>query len=237
MQELEITQITISDRGLRDGLLEGYLLRREHAHMVRGMSVRERSVLNLGRACSFEEVHARQVTRIALSLFDSARAAGLHKLGDWERELLEYAAMLHDIGTFLSHTNHQAHTYYLIQNADLLGFDQTEIAIIAAAAYFHRKIAPRKKHPQYRELDKNTRQIVRVLAPFLQIAESLDRSRAGMVREARLRVVNKKEVALKITADQDCQLEVWGVRNQRKSFKRAFGRKLAIEVDVLDEGE
>jgi exopolyphosphatase/guanosine-5'-triphosphate,3'-diphosphate pyrophosphatase len=234
MQELELPEIAVSDRGLRDGLLVDYLLRSEHAHLVKGMSVRERSVLQLGRACGFEEAHARQVANIALMLFDSAENAGLHSLGEWERELLEYAALLHDIGTFLSHSNHQAHTYYLIHNADLLGFDQTEIAIIATVAYFHRKAYPRKKHPEYRRLDEAARALVRPLSVLLQMAESLDRSRAAVVRQVQLLPRDENKVALRVTADQDCQLEIWGIRNQMKPFKKVFGRKLVIEVEEIN---
>jgi exopolyphosphatase/guanosine-5'-triphosphate,3'-diphosphate pyrophosphatase len=234
MEGLNISQLDVSERGLRDGLLVDYLLRSEHAFLVKGMSVRERSVLHLGRSCGFEEGHALQVARIALELFDSAKGERLHKLGAWERELLEYSALLHDIGTFLSHSNHQSHSYYLIQNADLLGFDQTEIAMMANIAYFHRKTFPNKKHVQFRALDKRCRAIVRILAVFLQMAESLDRSRTGNIRHVQLRAQNEKKVALEITADQDCQMEVWGVKNQLKAFKRAFGHKLTIEVEILE---
>ncbi len=166
-----------------------------------------------------------------MNLFDNAKSLGLHALGNRARELLEYAALLHDIGSFLSHTNHQAHTYYLIKNADLLGFDQTEIATIAAAAFFHRKSYPRKKHPQYKALNERSREIVRVLAVCLQMAESLDRSRTCAIRQVRLVPRDKNEIFLEIQADQDCQLEIWGVRNQRRIFKKTFGRKLTLAVD------
>jgi exopolyphosphatase/guanosine-5'-triphosphate,3'-diphosphate pyrophosphatase len=230
MQELGLEAIAISDRGLRDGLLEDYLRRSEHAPLVSGMSVRSRSVLQFGRACNFEEGHARQVTKLALQIFDGTKRAGLHNLGKMSRELLEHAAMLHDIGSFVSHTNHQAHSDYMIRNADLLGFDQREIAMIATTAFFHRKEFPRKKHPQYRRLDKEAKQIVRVLAVCLQIAESLDRSHAAVINQVRLKTIDAKKIALALHADQDCQLEIWGMRDQVRAFKRVFGRKLILEV-------
>lgn len=235
MQELELDELRISDRSLRDGLLVDYLSQSEHAHLVVGKSVRERSVLQLGRACGFDEPHARTVGRLALALYDSARENELHNYGDAERELLEYSALLHDIGTFLSYNNHQAHTRYLIRNADLLGFDQTEIAIMANAGYFHRKSFPRRrKHPEYAALDKRSRRLVRLFAVLLRIAESLDRSHAGVVHDASLRALDKKNVVLAIFASQDCQLEIWGALNHKKAFKKAFGRRLQLEV-AIDE--
>ena len=105
-----------------------YLARSPHAALVHELSVRERSVLRLVRACGADEAHARHVARLALELFDSAREAGFHELGDEERELLDYTALLHDVGTFVSYPDHHVHSAYLIANADLLGFDQREIA-------------------------------------------------------------------------------------------------------------
>lgn len=235
MEELELPEIRISDRGLRDGLLVDYLLRSEHPEIMQGLSVRERSVLQLGRASGFEEPHARQVARLAVALFDSGREAGLHELGDRERDILEYAALLHDIGTFLSHTSHHAHTYYMIRNADLLGFDQTEITLMATVAFFHRKIYPKKKHREYARLNKPLRRMVRVLAVFLQLAESLDRGHAGVVRQVCLHPRGENKAVLEIHADQDCQLEVWGVQNNKKTFRKVFGRKLKVQTVV--EGE
>jgi exopolyphosphatase / guanosine-5'-triphosphate,3'-diphosphate pyrophosphatase len=237
MQDLDIRQLHISDRGLRDGLLIDYLGQSEHASMLTGISVRERSVLQLARACNFDEPHARKAAELALALFDSARAAGLHKMGEQERELLEYAALLHDVGMFLSYSSHQAHTYYLIRNADLLGFDQTEIEILATVGFFHRKKFPKKKHPQFAVLDKRSRRAVRVMSILLRIAESLDRSHTGVVQAARFNATNGKKVVLEIEAQKDCHLELWGVQNQRRVFEKAFRRKLVIENCLAPQTE
>src|SRR5258707_10672923 len=102
MQELDLAGIGISERGLREGLPIDYLSRADNAHEFEQTSFRERSVLELGRRCGFDEPHARQVCRIAWELFDSAREAGLHSYGERERELLEHACLLHDIGAFVS---------------------------------------------------------------------------------------------------------------------------------------
>ncbi len=232
MQELELKEIRISDRGLRDGLLMDYLARIGHARTREETSVRARSVLHLGRTCHFDEPHARNVARLALEMFDSARELRLHRLGDDERELLGYAALLHDIGVFLSYQNHHAHTYYLIKNADLLGFDQTEIGILAATGLFHRKSFPRKKHEEFAELDGRSRDIVRVLCALLRIAEALDRSHAGVVRHAKFRAGGNSSFVLNVRSTRDCQLELWGVENQAKAFEKAFQHRLLVEAKL-----
>ncbi len=145
MKELSLDSITITGRGLQDGLLVDYLSRMDTFPLLGELSPRQRSVLQLGRSCGINEVHARTVTSLVLELFDSAKDQKLHTFGDGERELLEYATFLHDIGSFISYTNHHAHSYYIIKNSELLGFDQKEVTFMANIARFHRKKTPRKR--------------------------------------------------------------------------------------------
>jgi len=238
MQELGLKEIHISERSMRDGMLVDYLNRMDGAESEQELSFREASVLRLGRALGFDEEHARHVTRLALNLFDISKEQGLHNLTLWERELLEYAAMLHDIGMSLSYSNHQAHSYYFITNAELLGFDQTEIAIIAATALFHRKKFPRKRDNEFAALDDRSQEIIQVLGVLLSIAEGLDRSHMSLVRDMEMELEGKRMALLRIRATQECPLEVWGVEYHDKAFQKAFGRRLAVEVIIdLQEGK
>lgn len=231
MQDLRLRELrVIADRGLREGLFIDYLSRSGHARFLRGTSVRERSVLQLGRACGFDEAHAKHVSRISLDLFDSGAKAGIHHLGARERELLRYAAQLHDIGAFLSYNNHHLHTYYLIRNAELLGFDQSEIDLIATTALFHRKALPTKQHREMREMDKGSRKAVKVLSTLLRLAEVLDRSHTRAVAHARLRARSKKEAVLQIDARRDCQLELWGIQDRLKAAQKILDRQIQIKV-------
>ena len=235
MQALEIPAIRVSDRGLREGLLMDYLLRHGHVPALQEVSVRQRSVLDLGRTCHFDEAHARTTAKLALELFDSAGAAHLHPFRGWERELLEYAALLHRIGAFLTYNNYQAHTYYLIRNANLLGFDETEVAIIAATALFHRKAVPQHVHPEFAALDSQAQKIVRVLSLLLRFAGSLDRSHAGNVQHARFRRKVDSRVTLDIHALQDCQIELWAVQKHVAAFEKVLECKLDFEVMMRGE--
>ncbi len=229
MHDLDLDEIQVSDRGLREGLPLDHLARGEHARLLQTMNFRERSVLQLGHACDFDEPHARNVARLALALFDTAKDSGLHDLGNWPRDLLEYAALLHDIGVFLSFGDHEVHSAYFIHHAELLGFDDREIDIIAAATMFHRRSMPRKKHPALVGLDPASQHIVRVLSVLLRLAETLDRTHMGLVHDVSLRREGKDQAVLAIHCRQDCQLEMWGLQNHRKIFKRIFGRELIVE--------
>lgn len=230
MSELGLRALHVSARGLRDGLLQDYLHRHHAAPALAGLSVRMRGVVRLGQLCNIDAVHAAQVTRLALELFDSAREAGLHALGAWERELLEGAAYLHDVGAFLSYHDHHEHSAYIIRHADLLGFDQLELGIMAATAHYHRRAFPRKRHPEFAVLDERGQQIVRALCVLLRIAESLDRSHARLVAHAAFVAQDAKRVRLLVQAPAECHLELWGVRHHRDAVERAFARKMTVEI-------
>ena len=229
MDELGIEEFIISERGLRDGMLAEYLTHHGLVPQSGEFDVRMRSVLQLGRSCNVDEEHAERVRALVLSLFDSARSLKIHTFGDWERELLAYAAYLHDIGDFISFNDHHLHSHYIISNAELLGFDQMEIAIMANLAKFHRKRVPRRSDPELEGLDEHALKVVIALSALLRVAESLDRSHTGIVVTAKFVFVDRKSVGLRIESHEDCQLECWGVESDMRAFEKAFGRELKVE--------
>ena len=183
MEEMDCDTCEISNRGLRDGLLVEYLEHTVPNALQSDLSIRDQSVFRLARACRFEEEHSLHVADLALSLFDSALALGLHDEPDTARELLRYASILHDIGIFIAFSRHHAHSHYLIRNTELLGFTEHDIEVIAATAFFHR-FRPSKKYTEYKELDSETRNEVRTLSLMLAVAEALDRSHRNIVKTA-----------------------------------------------------
>lgn len=230
MKELSLDTIMITGRGLQDGLLVDYLARMDNFPLLGELSSRQRSVLQLGRSCGINEVHARTVTSLVLEMFDSSREQKLHDFSDLDRELLEYATFLHDIGSFISYTNHHAHSYYIIKNSELLGFDQKEVTFMATLAKFHRKKTPKKKDLDVGDLDAREREALRVLSMFIRLGESLDRSHAALIQHVRFARVDKDAVHLEVVARGDCQLEIWGIESERKTFGKVFGKELVFEV-------
>jgi len=238
MEEIGLQEIGISERGLLDGMLVDYLSQIEGFPSHQKMSVRERSVLQLGRSCNLDELHAETISRLSLEMFDSAKEEGMHQFGAKERELLRYAAYLHDIGDFISFSNHHQHSYYIVSNAELLGFAQREIEIMASLAKLHRKKTLGRKSPELEELDASAQRMVVVLSPFLRIAEALDRSHCALIDHARFINATEDEAVLEISARGDCQLELWGTESQGKGFRKAFDRDLHIRFKMstaLDE--
>ncbi len=227
LTDLNIPEIQVSNRELRDGLLVDYLCRTARP-AVDEASVRQTSVLQLGRKSNFDEGHARTVAKLGLELFDSARGLDLHQQNRWERELFHYAALLHDVGTFLSYTNHHANSAYFIRNADLLGFRQEELTIIAATAFFHRKGLPGEEFPEFASMSEKARSIVKGQFVFLRIAESLDRSHAALVESAGFHSGPRGSIVLEVCSSKDCQLELWGIEKHCETFEAIYGKRLTI---------
>ena len=185
-------------------------------------------MLHLARKCGYEERHSRHVARLALDLFDSARALGLHALSPDLRELLHYAGLLHDIGIFISFSRHNVHSHYLIRNTELLGFTAREVELLAALAYFHRK-RPTRKTPFYTELDDDMRAEVRPLSLFLLLAERMDKSHRQIIRAARF-VQGDDGLLLRVNAADDCPIEMEQLRHSLKNIRKVFAtREIALE--------
>jgi exopolyphosphatase/guanosine-5'-triphosphate,3'-diphosphate pyrophosphatase len=228
LKRLDAEEITLCDLALREGVLLDYINshRRDIRRIDRYPDVRRRSVIELAERCQWEAEHSRQVAALALTLFDYTKR--IHGLGDREREWLEYAAFLHDVGNHISYGKHHRHSYYLIKNGDLRGFEPEEIDIIALVTRYHRRATPKAGHPGMSELRKSTRRTITILSAFLRLAETLDRSRHGVIRgiEARERM---GELRIKVQAVGDAELEVWAAHKQEHALAEALDRKVLIE--------
>jgi len=233
MEDCALKEIMISHRSLRHGLLIDYLQKNGEKLQFEKMSVREMSVLRLGRSCNINECHANNVASLALQLFDSASKIKLHRLGTAERELLKYSAMLHDTGKFISFKDHHIHSHYVISHAELLGFNQTEITIMANVARFHRKRVPRQNELTLVELSERSRMTVAILSMLLKFAEKLDRSHTGRVKTARFKKKDKKKVALSLRSEGECDLEQWGIESVVSDFENMFG--MGVKLYVIRE--
>jgi exopolyphosphatase/guanosine-5'-triphosphate,3'-diphosphate pyrophosphatase len=234
LRRLNADEITLCDLALREGLVLDYIHRhrRDIARVDRYPDVRRRSTFELAERCNWEAEHSKKVTQLALSLFD--QTLSIHGLGEREREWLEYAALLHDIGNHISYEKHHRHSYYLIKNGDLRGFEPDEIEVIALVARYHRRALPARSHMGYADLPKKLQKSVSALASFLRIAETLDRSRNGIVRRVDVRE-RAGTLRLNVFAVADCELEVWAANKQLAALEKTLKRPVKIAAHHLEE--
>jgi exopolyphosphatase/guanosine-5'-triphosphate,3'-diphosphate pyrophosphatase len=227
LRQIGAPELTLCELSLREGAILDYI-RRNLGHIGRVEQypdVRRRSVIELAVRCNYPADHPRQVARIAHALFDQMREA--HGLGARAREWLEFAALLHDIGTHISYERHHRHSYYLVKNGGLRGFDPDEIELMALVARFHRRGAPRKRHEALAALPRAGRRAVQWLAAILRLAESLDRSRAQLVDRVTMRR-RGREWGLRVVGRGDIELELWAARRSLKPLEAELGAAVTV---------
>ena len=225
MELFDFDHLTISEWALREGIVLDAVGRHDpedwsdDPHAIRG-----NAVMGLGRRCNWSEPHARQVAKLALDLFDATTA--LHGLDATDRELLEYAALLHDIGEHVASNGHHKHGAYLIRNGQLRGFAPDQIELLAAIVRWHRRGEPRVSD-EFPLLDGAAVDRVRALAAMLRVADGLDRSRNQSVYGLDA-MVTPSLVLLRIRALDDAELEIWGARRKRALLEKVFDREIEL---------
>jgi exopolyphosphatase/guanosine-5'-triphosphate,3'-diphosphate pyrophosphatase len=224
-RRLGVEKMGLCRSALREGILVDYLSRHRPELEVRREvpDPRRRAVFDLGRRCHWQRDHAEQVARLTLRLFDQLRP--LHGLGREERELIEYGALLHDIGFLIGQARHHKHSQYLILNGGLTALGRDEVLTVANIARYHRRAAPSVKHPRFRALPKRLRKAVEVGAALLRIADGLDRTSCAAVADVLCRV-RPDRVEFLVESRGDAELELWSARSRSRLFRKVFGRKV-----------
>lgn len=217
--------IEVTEAGLREGIFLTGLLAPADPPLVE--SVRTTSVRSLARQHGVDLVHADHIASLAHQLLEALPGAGLPEPG--EPELVEAAALLHDVGLAVDYDDHHKHSSYLILGSGLPGFTPREVALIALMARYHRKGTPQlgALAPLCREGDE---QLLLRGAALLRIAEQLERNRDQVVRAARLRRRGDGSggVELELDAIGDDTVARWAAERQGELFERAFGAPLTV---------
>lgn len=219
-----VERFQVSDRALREGLVLAAL--GQPIPTARDSEdLRRRQILRLAERTESVYRHSLQSARLALRVFDVT--ASLHGLGAREREWLEYAALLHDIGYAIHYRNHHKHTYYLISSATLDAFDPREMEIIAHVARYHRGPTPKRSHATLAPLKPWQQRTIRQLAALLRLADALDRTHASRVEEI-YGSIRKNRVTLEVVSRYDVSLELEAARERGSYFEKIFDCRLRL---------
>ncbi|WP_041463896.1 Ppx/GppA phosphatase family protein [Pelodictyon luteolum] len=225
-----LQEIVVSDSSLREGMVLHYLQQCPPSRPRRcadpELDIRMESARELGFRCGWNQAHSEQVARISLQMFDGL--APLHGLDGHYRELLEYSALLHNIGTFISISSHHKHSQYIILNGELRGFSPSETAIIANVARYHRKSPPSDKHPGYAFLKAKHRTAVDVLSGILRIANGLERGHRRNVESIEA-VDEGSRLVLRLTTKFDPDIEIWAADQLKSWLETVLLRPIQFE--------
>ena len=228
LDQFGVEEMLFSDWALREGIvLDAVSVHDPDDWSDDPRALRRAAIAGLARRCGSDAAHSQHVARLALSLFDQTKP--LHTLGDDEREMLEYAALLHDIGQHVSRKGHHRHAAYLVENAQLRGFSPDEVEFLATLVRHHRRGDPKTSEPRFAALDKDSRERVRKLAALVRLADGADRGRRGIVEGIDVEI-GADLVVLRLHTHDDAELELWGLRRRRELFEKVFDRELEATI-------
>lgn len=215
-------RIWLSRHGVREGAFFEHFLEEPHTHE----DVREFSVRNLFLRYPQPQAHTDQVRRLARLLFDGL--SQLHGLGSEDADMLDKAAILHDIGMTMSYHNHQKHGAYIIQKTDILdGFTHREQVLLMLLVRYHRRGTPRWGYWRPLAGDGDKKRLMH-LATCLRLAEHLERSNAGRIEDIKV-WIGHRTVTLELFAKEEPVVEMWETAKDSALFAEAFGRELELE--------
>jgi exopolyphosphatase/guanosine-5'-triphosphate,3'-diphosphate pyrophosphatase len=190
------------------------------------------SAMRLARRCSPDMAHNIHVAHLATRIFDDI--SEISPLHSRYRVYLEAAALMANCGLVISHSKHHLHSYYIIRNADLIGFNEHELEIVAQVARYHRKSEPKMSHEQFAELSQEDRDKVSLLAGILRVAIGLDRTHDGRCIDIKLKKKNDS-LRLKLYGDHDIDLSLntYATQERIDLLERALNMPIEIRASEL----
>jgi len=226
----KLDQIVISDSALREGMVLHYLKRNcqtpETPEHELALDIRRESVYELGFRCDWNRQHAEYIAWLTLLLFD--KLALHHKLDAHYRELLEYAALLHNIGTFISISSHHKHGQYIVMNGELRGFSPSEIAMIGNVVRYHRKSPPSEKQVAYSQLKPAHKRAVDVLSGILRLANGLERGHRQNIQDITVNVKGNA-ITLRLHSAFEPDIEIWAADLLKPWLETVLQKTIIIE--------
>jgi len=223
-----LKDVIISESALREGMVLHYISGiRGRAGGSGQLDIRRQSVVELGYRCNWHKPHSLQVAKLSVMLFDQLQT--LHGLKPQYRELLEYGALLHNIGEFISISTHHKHSQYIIMNGELRGFSPAEVDIIGNVARYHRKQPPSEKHPLYSQLKPSHRRAVDVLSGILRIANGLERGHRQNVASITARI-EPERIVLDVLTRFEPDIELWAAESLKSWLEDVLGKPIEIEA-------
>lgn len=224
---LGMPQVHIPSSDYEQGLLQDILVARE----LTGAFADEvlRSARILAARYQSDARHGEHVGRLCARFFQEF--ADLHQLGPHDALLLQVAAILHEVGTFVSPRAHHKHSEYIILNSEIFGLDRLDVTIVALVSRYHRHSGPRPDHPHYRELSTEDRIRVSKLAALLRVADALERTHDQRVNEIEIRRSGDK-LHLRLPGLADAAVERLAMQSKADLFEQVFGLSVVIDESL-----
>jgi exopolyphosphatase / guanosine-5'-triphosphate,3'-diphosphate pyrophosphatase len=224
-KELQLSSVLVSNVNLRDGLLtemaESDAATKEFSKQI------IRSAMDLGRKFEYDEAHAAHVAQLCSTLFQQLRDE--HQLSPRYEVILNVAALLHEIGLFISNRSYHKHSLYLIRNSELFGLGKRDLLLAALVARYHRRASPQPTHEGYATLERDERVAVAKMAAILRVADALDESRSQRIHQLNIEHEGDRLV-ISIPLVEDLSLENLALKQTGLLFEETFGMPVLLRM-------
>jgi exopolyphosphatase/guanosine-5'-triphosphate,3'-diphosphate pyrophosphatase len=225
LQATAASHVVVADVSLRAGILAELVADTSGASLADFRSHVLASARSLGAKYRFDEPHAVHVARLSTRLFDELRVE--HALNERDRLLLEVAALLHDIGLFISLRGHHRHSLYLLQASEIFGLSRDDMQFVGNIARYHRRGLPQSSHVAYASLDRDERVRINKLAAMLRLANALDAEHLQKISD--LRIQDEDEVwVLSVEGKGDLTMERLAATSRADLLADVFGKRITI---------
>ncbi len=221
----EVKELTLSDASLREGLIVDYVERngQKLGDLVLGSSIREKSCMLKSMKYETDILENKHVAQLALQLFDQLKE--YHDMDSDARELLYYASLIYDIGTYVNFQNYHKHSRYLILKGRIRGFNNNELLILGNLARYHRKKGPKKK--KIKKFGKKDQVLILGLSGILRIAVGLDKTKNQWVENVYC-IFEDDKLTIKIFGDAGMDLEIWEAQRFSDTLSKFLGKEIEV---------
>ena len=217
-----------SSLGLRDGLLAQMAAEYDRSTRSGKQIESERwdSLLNAVEHYRVDMQHALEVRQSAMHLFSALRT--VHGLPLEYAEWLSAAAMLYEVGDYVSRNGRHRHAHYIISHSDILGYTPAQRSIIAAIARYLGKSRPSPSDGAMKTLSNTDQKWIPKASLLLRLARALNLSRSQAIQDVRVRRHDGEIQFLLVTQGKSsADLELWAVEKEKDYFREVFGRELS----------
>ncbi|MGB9665125.1 MAG: HD domain-containing protein [Ignavibacteria bacterium] len=242
-ESLKIDRVTVSSYALREGIIINAIekIYKQKQNQLEISNEEEKlkleklkNIIEFAKSYDVDLKHSFQVQKIALKIFDELQP--LHNLNEDARELLKYAAILHDIGYYISVAKHHKYSYFIIKNSNLVGFSEKEIELIANIARYHRKATPKEKHYNFARLNENEKRLINILSAILRLSDGLEKTHSALINDIRVIQENGKNSFLMILRylTYPPETELWAAEKRKKIIEKLLNIKLELKLEQLN---
>jgi exopolyphosphatase/guanosine-5'-triphosphate,3'-diphosphate pyrophosphatase len=192
----------------------------------------QNTIYGLGRRFNMDVDHANTTLRFSMKLFDELKS--IHSLGRREKQMLEAAAILSDVGYYIDAKKHNQHSYYLVQSIEIPGLKREFVKMVSYLVLMHNGDVDNVLEGKYHYFPTEKKLMIRKLVSMLRVADAMDSSHMGLIQDFSVDILQGK-IIIRAKCKKQPFLEKMAFDNKSKVFMDTFGIPIELDTQILYE--